>query len=174
MTTETRPIPSYLAAARRRAGATTTVTATHQRDKEQTACNFAPDLGCERSERSEVNTRPTDPRPDLADDSAYWTVLLRWAWIEDDEAALGALHGVRCCGARIRLQPSGALRIESREGYLGDWAADRERWLAPHREGIAHWLRRILDGDAEAAQNALRRTVWPVDLPVENRPVEAA
>ncbi len=116
--------------------------------------------------------RSTDPRPELPHDSAYWTVLLRHAQWEDNEAALGALHGVRCCGARISLQPSGVLRIEAGEGYLGNWAADRERWLAPHRADLIRWLRLLLEGDADVAQRALHKTVWPVDLHVEDRPVE--
>ncbi len=95
--------------------------------------------------------RPTDPRPDLAGDSARWTVLLRWAWIEDNEAALGALHGVRCCGAALELQTSGALRIVAGADHLGTWDDDRQKWLMPHREAIAGWLSAMADGEREAA-----------------------
>ncbi|CAA9264897.1 MAG: hypothetical protein AVDCRST_MAG77-2862 [uncultured Chloroflexi bacterium] len=94
---------------------------------------------------------PTDPRPDLADDSPYWTVLLRWAWIEDNQSALGALHGVRCCGAVLELQASGALRIVAGAEYLGVWEDDRQKWLAPHREAIGRWLKVMADGEREAA-----------------------
>ena len=117
-----------------------------------------------------------DPRPDISEDSAEWRALLRYAALADDadaaESAYGALHGVRCCGARIRLQPSGVLWIEARDDYLGNWGVDRLRWLAPHRSELIRWLRAIQDAEDEAAQNALRKTIWPVDLPYEDRPVE--
>jgi len=117
-----------------------------------------------------------DPRPDLSLDTQYWRSLLHHAALADDadavDGAFGALHGVRCCGARIRPQPSGVLGIEARDDYLGDWGVDRQRRLTPHRSELIRWLRAILDAEDEAAQNALRKTIWPVDLHYEDRPVE--
>src|SRR5262249_32715603 len=45
-----------------------------------------------------------DPRPDLAADTHAWQALLELAFLLDGEAPdglFGALHGVRCCGARL-------------------------------------------------------------------------
>jgi hypothetical protein len=91
-----------------------------------------------------------DPRPDLADDSRTWAQLLTWAHLESGGApdgAYGAMHGVRCCGARLILEGAKP-RLVPGNAYAGDWAADRERWLLPHRVPIARWLGLLVAGEA--------------------------
>jgi len=97
-----------------------------------------------------TDKRPDDPRPDLTDDHRLWVYLLRWAWLDDNLGALGALHGVRCCGAQLELQSNGALRIVAGSAYLGEWEADKSRHLAPHRTAITGWLRAIAESEQEA------------------------
>lgn len=45
-----------------------------------------------------------DPRPDLTEDSADWSKLLRLA---ANSPLMATLHGLRCCGARLRKSVSG-------------------------------------------------------------------
>jgi hypothetical protein len=111
--------------------------------------------------------RPCDPRPDLAADTQAWRALLEVTFLldgEEPDGLYGALHGVRCCGAR--LVPAGVggpertgrgYRLCPGTAYLGGaaaWAADRERWLAPHADVLAPLLRGLPTGgpaDAPAA-----------------------
>ncbi len=93
--------------------------------------------------------RLSDPRPDLAEDSRFWVYLLRWAWLDENEVALGVLDGIRCCGARLEWRGE-ALRIVPGAAYLGDWEGkkgDKEKWLAPHKDAITKWLRLIAAGE---------------------------
>jgi len=93
-----------------------------------------------------------DPRPDLTADSPAWQALLELAFLLDGEAPdglFGALHGVRCCSARLipadGTRPSGAgYRIAPGDDYLGSaqaWATDRERWLVPAADVLTPMLR---------------------------------
>lgn len=73
----------------------------------------------------------TDPRPELVDDSAAWNHL-----IADAEPELaGALHGFRCCGARLERTPRFGYQI--RRGNDGWWptpaafVTDYKKWLLP-------------------------------------------
>lgn len=86
-----------------------------------------------------------DPRPDLEADSPLWQRLLTLAYEEDGEdtfGAFGALHGLRCCGGRLRAQG---------EGYIlaGDpqepeqWRKAKRDFLAPHKEVIAKLLKQL-------------------------------
>ena len=88
-----------------------------------------------------------DPRPDLEADSAQWDRLLRCAVTEDagdPYGPLGALRGVRSCGARIEMA-AGRFRLVPGPGYAGNWEDDRDRWLVPHRADVARWLREVAD-----------------------------
>jgi len=101
--------------------------------------------------------RPDDPRPDLTTDHRLWVYLLRWAWLDDNYDALGVLDGVRCCGARLEVRPTGALRIVAGGGYLGDWQHARQTWLLPHRDAIAGWLDAIAHGEHEVSERRAQR-----------------
>ncbi len=89
-----------------------------------------------------------DPRPDITADSAYWQSLLMTTRAlersdsdnpaDNTHSLYGALHGLRCGGARLELN-GGKLRL-----LPGDWGDEyrelREKWLVPH----ADQLRRLL------------------------------
>lgn len=90
-----------------------------------------------------------DPRPDLTGDTVSWQVVLELAFALDGEAAsgvFGALHGMRCNGARI-VQAGSRHRLASGEAYEGEWAEDCARWLVRYREPIAALLKAVTDGD---------------------------
>ena len=128
--------------------------------------------GATRSLREAV--RPPylyDPRPDLAADSRVWQALLELAFLLDGEAPdglFGALHGVRCCGARLvprgeDRRPGAGYRMGPGDAYLGGaaaWAADRARWLAPSADVLTPVLRglravggaRATTGDASTSE----------------------
>lgn len=72
-----------------------------------------------------------DPRPDLADDTGDWQRLLGAAYIVAPEL-WGALHGFRCCGAR--LSPNTADR--GKRITPGDW----DRGIIDYREAARKWL----------------------------------
>jgi hypothetical protein len=85
----------------------------------------------------------TDPRPDLAEDSALWALLLEWAYDLDGDnpaGAFGALRAIRCLGARLVHGPRG-LKIEPGEwGSEARWPAEREWLLVPHTKNIKRLL----------------------------------
>lgn len=104
--------------------------------------------------RLQTPTVPADPRPDLADDAAAWGRVLALAWQRDggghcrqggDRCSVyGALLGMRCLGVRLEQAPH-TLRLRAREEEPGDpprwvtpaqYAAERRRWLDPHREAV--------------------------------------
>ncbi|MGH2531568.1 MAG: hypothetical protein ACRDJW_04605 [Thermomicrobiales bacterium] len=78
-----------------------------------------------------------DPRPDLTDDSGLWRRLLAAAYDRDGHApagVFGALHGLRCEGARL-VVAGGRVRLES--GELGDeYQALKQSSLTPHTAAI--------------------------------------
>ena len=122
-----------------------------------------------------------DPRPDLAADTRVWQALLEVAFQLDGEAAdglFGALHGVRCCGARlvpaVGAPPSGAgYRIAPGDAYLGGaraWATDRVRWLVPAADVLTPMLRGLRAGADGCAPAAHTPTVGPTDRANDARP----
>jgi hypothetical protein len=98
-----------------------------------------------------------NPRPDLAEDADLWRRLLAAAALSDRPGVYGALHGVRCCGARLVANGAG-YRItgpapddgplsyrepDPETGEIGTWESDREGWLLPHRAAITVLLRSL-------------------------------
>lgn len=96
-----------------------------------------------------------NPRPDLTEDADRWRRLLAAAALSDTPGIYGALHGVRCCGARLVRNGTG-YRIaapgpddgplsyhepDPETGEVVTWEADREDWLVPHREELVRLLR---------------------------------
>lgn len=90
------------------------------------------------SERYQVTA---DPRPDLAGDSPLWGRLLSLAYHDNGDEPEGlfwALHGLRCCGARLTAA-DGRVRLEA--GELGpEYAELRGRWLVRHAGGLTRLL----------------------------------
>jgi len=68
-----------------------------------------------------------DPRPDLAEDSGVWTRLLQLA---DSTPIGGALHGFRCCGARLQHIGKGYMLLSGDE-LKDDWRELHDKWLLP-------------------------------------------
>ncbi len=115
-----------------------------------------------------------DPRPDLTADTRVWQALLELAFLLDGEAPdglFGALHGVRCCGARLvpadGTRPSSAgYRMAPGDDYLGGaraWDADRKRWLVPAADVLTPVLRGLRTGADGRAPGAETPTVGPTD-----------
>ena len=99
---------------------------------------------------AESALRVDDPRPDLADDSALWTCLLRLAfqWDGNDPRGLfGALFGVRCQGARLEWDGTKYL-IRPGDGWDDDEAfhCDRDQRLVPHATALVRMLRAVAEG----------------------------
>lgn len=101
-----------------------------------------------------------NPRPDLAADADLWRRLLAAALLRDADGGAGvyqALHGVRCCGARLvrngtgyRISPpasdDGPLSYHDPDpetGELRTWEDDRNEWLLPHRAALTALLREV-------------------------------
>ena len=82
-----------------------------------------------------------DPRPDLGDGPLYGRLLaLAWALDGHDPAGLfGALHGLRCLGARTG-RDVGRARLLAGEIPAPEYAALRRRYLLPRADD----LRRLL------------------------------
>ena len=88
-----------------------------------------------------------DPRPDLAEDSELWKVLLNMAQ-EQNPMLAGVLHGFRCLGTRIRQAKNGyILRPEIDPVFAWpsqeEYEKERDRWLKPHTKEIAALLKRL-------------------------------
>jgi hypothetical protein len=107
-------------------------------------------------------------------DSRAWRALLELAFLLDGEAPaglFGALHGVRCCGAR-RVPVDGSLpsgagcRLVPGGDYLGGArarATDRERWLVPAAGVLAPMLRSLRTGVDGCAPGGETPPVGPTD-----------
>ncbi len=82
-----------------------------------------------------------DPRRDLADGALFARLLADGYALDgaDPQGIFGALHGLRCCGARLALD-FGRARVVAGEMGRDEYAADRARWLLPR----ADELRRLL------------------------------
>lgn len=91
-----------------------------------------------------------DPRPDLGD-SPLWTRLLPLAYARDGadpNGLFGALHGLRCCGARL-IVDDGRLRLTRGEMDPAEYAADRARYLVPHSDALRALLVSAAPGPEE-------------------------
>ena len=83
-----------------------------------------------------------DPRPDLAEDSELWHSLLMHCRVAEEdhpESLYGALHGLRCLGARLAVV-NGHARLFRGDIAEGEYRAVRERWLRPHHELLTKLL----------------------------------
>jgi hypothetical protein len=92
----------------------------------------------------------TDPRPDLAEDSAAWSQLLEMAEAVAPDL-FGVLDGIRCCGCRLTHDHGGWRLVplidasERRSLWQTHeaWEKDRARWLLPFRVQLIEVLRRL-------------------------------
>ena len=89
----------------------------------------------------------TDPRPDLAEDSALWVRFLDLAGEKDKQLA-GTLHGFRCQGTRIVQGKKGYLLrpgLDPTKGWKNrqEYEKERDKWLMPHISVIAELLKRL-------------------------------
>lgn len=93
-------------------------------------------------------TKPvTDPRPDLAEDSALWVRFLELAGEKDKQLAW-TLHGFRCQGTRIVQGKKGYLlrpELDPTKGWKNrqEYEKERDRWLMPHIDVIAELLKKL-------------------------------
>lgn len=72
-----------------------------------------------------------DPRPDLAEDSAWWSRLLTLAHERDEELG-GILHGFRCLGRRLRRRDGGVVLGPADDAAdVLEYQEDRARYLLP-------------------------------------------
>ncbi len=86
----------------------------------------------------------SDPRPDLAADSAPWSLLLALSYDADGDnpaGAFGVLHGLRCVGVGLERDERGRWRLVA--GETDDYEQIRETWLMPRRREIGELLRRL-------------------------------
>lgn len=109
----------------------------------------------EREWLAYIESRPLrtdDPRPDLAEDNAAWTLLLNRISGVGNVALREALHGLRCLGARLvrtcpalRLVAAGpSLRlVAGDEMSAEEYAAAREQWLLPCAAELSEALTRV-------------------------------
>ena len=74
-----------------------------------------------------------DPRPDLADGGLYARLLAAAYALDGDDPAgtYGALHGLRCCGVRLRLDFGRAVHVA---GECEDYGELRARYLLPRAD----------------------------------------
>ncbi len=89
-----------------------------------------------------------EPRPDLTADTQQWRQLLRAAYVVDGERAdglYGPLYALRCSGARLERRANGTYRLTAGAEYAGDWRADCQRWLAPHRAALVRLLAELAE-----------------------------
>lgn len=100
-----------------------------------------------------------DPREDLEDDALEWGRLLRLAYERDGHDPQGlfmALHGLRCLGARLRWQDGVRGRYlalqRGAELEAAEYAAARQRYLAPHAETIKALFAQIAAEYSRAAE----------------------
>ena len=83
-----------------------------------------------------------DPRPDLAEDSRLWHLLLMHCRATEDDgpdSLYGALHGFRCLGARLAVV-KGRVRLFRGDITEDEYAALRTRWLQPHHKRLTELL----------------------------------
>lgn len=113
-----------------------------------------PEIAAREDEPTEATDLPidererwtTDPRPDLAEDSALWSRLLTMAYdrdVEDPDGLFGVLHGFRGYGAGLVVAEG---RVCLVAGEMGDaYAAQRREWLVPHAFALTKLLADITE-----------------------------
>lgn len=84
-----------------------------------------------------------DPRPDLAEDSVLWRILLTVARQYQGGKLFGLMHGLRCGGSRLvweskapptlKLNTDVLLRTMGRDALV-------EKWLKPNQADISYIL----------------------------------
>ena len=98
-----------------------------------------------------MKAKPYDPRPDLADDSRLWDAVLISARKHDPDpegkrSLFGLLHGLRCCGARLKWTTKGTLRLDY-EPVIEHCGWTREellnKWLLVHKSEIQQAFRYV-------------------------------
>ncbi len=78
-----------------------------------------------------------EPRPDLEEDTNLWSRLLVAAWAVDGELSdglFGALHGMRCCGAK--LEKADQVTISRGEIMQIEFVQLYNRWIQPHQSKL--------------------------------------
>jgi len=92
----------------------------------------------------ERNRWVSDPRPDIAADSASWSLLLGIAYDADGDnprGAFGVLHGLRCIGVGLERDARGRWRLTA--GEADDYDEIRATWLMPIRREVGELMRRL-------------------------------
>lgn len=91
--------------------------------------------------------RLIDPRPDLYKDAWLWKSLFQTC-LEGPEAYLyGSLHGLRCCGMRLRLAEDGMLKLGASAELNPEESAEIEKnFLDSHGRNLDNLLRRMIAG----------------------------
>lgn len=92
-----------------------------------------------------------DPRPDLAEEdpgeSYWWTWLLADAWQVDRDLAT-TLHGFRCQGTMLEINPNGGMKMKPEVGEQGwdsleDYQMARDKYLVPKKDKLSRLLRNL-------------------------------
>ena len=111
----------------------------------------------ERNERYEGTGTPgrgrltADPRPDLQADSPLWGALLALAYDldgPDPTGLFGALHGLRCCGARL-VNRGGTVSVAAGELGDEDYLALRHEYVSPHVEALNTLLQQVVTAQTQ-------------------------
>ena len=132
-----------------------------------------------------IERPPSDPRPELLEDSLAWTHLLTYASPDKSDFAglFGILHGARSGGAALKFK-QGRWRLEPRIDPAervsiwqdeAAWEADRGRYLLPHRARLTKLLRLVPapsrvgapPSEVEAGVAALRALGWTFKVKAE-------
>lgn len=90
--------------------------------------------------------RLADPRPDLHKDSWLWKALFQTCLEAEPESAMyGTLHGLRCCGMRLRLSGDGMLKLGPSAELSAVEAAELEQnFLETHGRNLDKLLNRMV------------------------------
>lgn len=139
---------------------------------------------CAEATPTRASSAPlSDPRPDLAGDSADWTCLLALAEAVPPAVFAGVLHGFRCCGARLthergrwRFTPTidPTERISLWQDHAA-WERDRAEWLLPFRPQVVAVLTQLPppSGGGHPRHDIDAATPKPGSAPAERQPQES-
>ena len=92
-----------------------------------------------------------DPRQDLADEDSeeswFWGWLLADALEINKDLAI-TLHGFRCQGTRLEINPNGGMKLVQEVGENGwdsldDYKAARDKYLVPHQKQLVRLLKSL-------------------------------